>query len=338
MVGVACWLYLVVAVSLWLLLVAQADQWWFATVILFGPRWTALLPLVILLPAALAVRRRSIWPMAAGALVVLFPVMGLCIPWRGAMSSAQAAGAPAIRIITCNAHRGLLDSGAFARLIEETHPDVVAMQEWTSKHLAAFANDRGWYVLRDDELCLVSRYPIRRLEDVAAAAWKAQRFAGAAVCYELATPHGPVPLINLHLASPHRQFDAVLARSGGADGAVEQNSFVRRVQAGAIGRVVGRSGGATIVLGDFNTPAESDIFDTCRGPLADAFGTAGVGFGYTYRSRWTAVRIDHVLSGGSWRPRRCWVGPDVGSPHRPLIAELEWVGGAAATDESARRD
>ena len=35
-----------------------------------------------------------------------------------------------------------------------------------------------------------------------------------------------------------------------------------------------------------------------------------------------AVRIDHILAGPGWRCGRCWVGPDVGSPHRPLLADL----------------
>jgi endonuclease/exonuclease/phosphatase (EEP) superfamily protein YafD len=325
-VGVACWLYLVAALSLWLFLLAQADRWWPATLVLFGPRWVALLPLVILLPAALLLRRRSLWTLAGAAMLVLFPVMGLSVPWRQVISPRSEPIGPGIRVITCNAHRSLLDSTAFANLIASTRPDVVAIQEWTSKHQAAFANDPGWYVLRDGELCLVSRYPIRKVEDVGAANWKPHNIAGAAVCYELATPHGPVPFINLHLASPHRQFDGILGRSADAPADVEKNSDIRRAQAGAVNRAASRLGTATLIAGDFNTPAESDVFDACRGRLADAFDAAGLGLGYTYYSRWTAVRIDHVLCGPCWRPIRCWIGPEVGSPHRPLIAELEWVG------------
>jgi vancomycin resistance protein VanJ len=40
------------------------------------------------------------------------------------------------------------------------------------------------------------------------------------------------------------------------------------------------------------------------------------------------VRIDHILAGPGWYCARCWVGPDVGSPHRPVLADLiaTWKG------------
>jgi endonuclease/exonuclease/phosphatase (EEP) superfamily protein YafD len=47
---------------------------------------------------------------------------------------------------------------------------------------------------------------------------------------------------------------------------------------------------------------------------------------YTFFGGKTAVRIDHILAGPGWRCRRCRVGPDAGSPHRPVIADMTWVG------------
>jgi vancomycin resistance protein VanJ len=38
------------------------------------------------------------------------------------------------------------------------------------------------------------------------------------------------------------------------------------------------------------------------------------------------VRIDHVLAGPGWHCDRCRVGPHVGSPHRPVLADLIWSG------------
>ena len=68
---------------------------------------------------------------------------------------------------------------------------------------------------------------------------------------------------------------------------------------------------------------------TGRGALrtgACCFGTysdAGFGVGYTYCKHHTQVRIDHVLFDEGWRCRRCWVGPDSGSGHSILVADLE---------------
>jgi endonuclease/exonuclease/phosphatase (EEP) superfamily protein YafD len=78
-----------------------------------------------------------------------------------------------------------------------------------------------------------------------------------------------------------------------------------------------------LVMGDFNTPPESAIFRRVWGRYTDAFASAGWGWGYTFFTmRKIAVRIDHILAGPGWYCERCWVGPDVGSPHRPLLAEL----------------
>ncbi|HBO45279.1 MAG TPA: hypothetical protein DD670_15390 [Planctomycetaceae bacterium] len=34
------------------------------------------------------------------------------------------------------------------------------------------------------------------------------------------------------------------------------------------------------------------------------------------------ARIDHILMRSDWWPRRCWVGPDMGSDHLPVVADL----------------
>jgi endonuclease/exonuclease/phosphatase (EEP) superfamily protein YafD len=92
---------------------------------------------------------------------------------------------------------------------------------------------------------------------------------------------------------------------------------------------LGRDGAALLIAGDFNLPPESAIFRASWGGYTDAFPAAGCGYGYTKFTRWWGARIDHVLAGAGWQVRDCTVGPDVGSDHRPVLATLEWVGGAA---------
>ena len=84
-----------------------------------------------------------------------------------------------------------------------------------------------------------------------------------------------------------------------------------------------------ILAGDFNMPTDSSIYRRDWAKYRNAFSDAGLGCGYTEWPRirgfsW-GVRIDHILTAGSWRPRRCWVGPDIGSDHLPLVADLVWV-------------
>ena len=56
LVAVSCWIYLVILLGLWLGL-SWGDTWWPATLIMFTPRLVLALPVVVLFPAALLLRR-----------------------------------------------------------------------------------------------------------------------------------------------------------------------------------------------------------------------------------------------------------------------------------------
>jgi len=219
-------------------------------------------------------RRRSLFTLCAAAVIIVAPVMGLCNPLavsiRARGDNRQCAKTARDHLATSTAPA--LDPDALAALIKSANPDVVALQEWTSKFDSIFPSPAGWYALRDDELCVVSRYPIRRLRDVGVENWNKKETAGAAVCYEVAMPQGPVPLINLHLASPHRAFEAALQRSPEGPQKIAQNSVMRLKQSQAIGRFAKAQGPAILVAGDFNTPQESDLFARSWPQLTDAYG------------------------------------------------------------------
>jgi endonuclease/exonuclease/phosphatase (EEP) superfamily protein YafD len=81
-----------------------------------------------------------------------------------------------------------------------------------------------------------------------------------------------------------------------------------------------------MIVGDFNTPPESTIFPHVWEDYRDAFSAAGWAYGYTFFGSGTMVRIDHILAGKGWSCSACRVGSHVGSPHRPVIADLVWTG------------
>ncbi|MBV8781672.1 MAG: endonuclease/exonuclease/phosphatase family protein [Phycisphaerae bacterium] len=322
LVQVACWLYTASVIVAWLVMRLLGDRRWAASVaMLFGPRWVWLVPLALLVPLAAAVRRRSLWLLLFTAGIVLFPVMGLCVPWRIAKigPSSSNAAAPKVRLLTCNVHFAALDSKALSAFISSTNPDIVALQEWTSRHRAELFGKGGWYRWRSNELYVASRYRIRRATDISED-WDDP---GSAVCFEIETPGGTVRLVNLHLASPHHQFEHVLNMSSAGPSEVLQNIAARQSQSQSVQQRCKDWAPGLIVAGDFNTPQESPIFRSCWIDFSDAFSSAGWGFGYTYYARLTIARIDHILFGADWRCLRCWVGPDVGSPHRPVIADLQ---------------
>ena len=80
-------------------------------------------------------------------------------------------------------------------------------------------------------------------------------------------------------------------------------------------------------MGDFNLPVESAIYRRSWGSFHNALSETGLGLVPTKHTRWHGVRIDHVLAGPGWQAIRAWVGPGLGGDHRPVIADLRWVGG-----------
>ena len=120
------WFYGIASLVLWLILYVTGDRWWPATVFLFGPRWIWALLLIPLMVASTLIRPKTLWVLLPTAWVVLFPVMGLQVPWRLMIPSHERAAH--LRILTCNLHRQ--DGGALATLIASAKPDVVVVQEW----------------------------------------------------------------------------------------------------------------------------------------------------------------------------------------------------------------
>lgn len=95
------YLYVLCVSIIWLALTVAGDVWWPATLILFGPRWLLLLPLVFLLPMVIIGNRRLILPLIVLLVIVMGPVMGLTISPTNAPYSKGT-----LSVITCNLQNG----------------------------------------------------------------------------------------------------------------------------------------------------------------------------------------------------------------------------------------
>jgi endonuclease/exonuclease/phosphatase family metal-dependent hydrolase len=319
-------LYLAAVLVVWLLIVLCAEHWWPATLLLFGPRWLLALPGIVLVLATAFMCRRWLWLPLLALVLVLVPFMGLCVALPSLPGNER--GPATYRVLTCNVHRRQLDTAALAACIAETRPDIVALQDWSGRHGAGLFEDGDWHLRRDDELLLASRFPIQAAEPTTDSAFTPGR--GALVRYELDTPIGTIRFFNLHLASPHEALNAVLGRERSGGAVLQANSTLRWRQSAAVVQWAREQSGPVLFAGDFNTPPDSPIYRTYWSQFTDAFGDRGLGWGVTYRTRRTALRIDHILAGPGWECRRAWVGPAVGSPHRPVIADLRWSGPAVS--------
>ncbi|MDB5304556.1 MAG: hypothetical protein JWM97_2105 [Phycisphaerales bacterium] len=316
------WTYLIVLFAFWGVMHWAGDRWWMGTLILFGPVWVTTLPLAVLVPAAVMVRRRSLWVLGASAFVAFFLVMGVCVPWQ-TWVPGRAAGAH-LRLLTCNIHGNAAGDAALTHLIIETKPDIILLQEWPSYRLPPALGDGHWHIRHDGELFIASRYRIILAHNFSD--FERSGSGGAAVRYAIDGPGGAFSLFNVHLASPHGPFDSVIMGKPQADEDLQEHIATRTLQSELLNEAALGEGGAAILAGDFNTPGEGSIYRAHWTQFTDAFSVAGLGVGHTYFGQGAAVRIDHVFSGEGWRCVDCRVAPNVGSPHHPLIADLERVG------------
>jgi endonuclease/exonuclease/phosphatase (EEP) superfamily protein YafD len=93
--------------------------------------------------------------------------------------------------------------------------------------------------------------------------------------------------------------------------------------------------GPVVVVGDFNSTDQSDVYALMREHLTDAYRASGWGFGHTFPAYGGSfrgipifplqMRLDMVFISKDFRATRAWVSRTYGeSDHRPLLIELVW--------------
>jgi endonuclease/exonuclease/phosphatase (EEP) superfamily protein YafD len=299
-----------------------ADQSWYGTVLLFAPRWPIWAPLLALVPAAALWRRRTLWVQAAALVIALGPVSDLCLPWRTVVNDDQAAFH--LRVLTCNLHDHSVNLDVLRRCIIASEADVVVLQSFSGHYGDVVSPPKDWHLRRAGQLLLASRYPILETKGCMERCFLSNN--SAAADFSIETPAGVVHVFAVHLASPRDGLQAIRDRQDGAPGMIEKNTEQRREQWQALWNHVAEVNGPIIIAGDCNLPVDSAIYREHPPQFRNAFSEAGFGFGNTFFSRRVGVRIDQIIFGPGWQCQRCWVGPDLTSPHRPVIAELDWTG------------
>jgi len=311
----ACRIYIVAVAAVWGLLAVAGDRWWPLTPLVYGPRWVFALPLAGLVPLAAWFSPRSLGVLALAAVLVAGPVTGGTMPLR---FDRAAVDAPRLRVLTCNLGRELGDPIRLSMAVAATGADVVALQECPAEFPAAVRWPDDWQVRPGPYgLCLASRFRVVGGDELRDEALGGR---GAVARWRLLTPAGVVEFVNVHLASPREGLDPFI-RQGHVSG-LRASLTERWNESAAVERWLGDPVDPRLIAGDFNLPADSAIFRRHWGRYTDCFSTAGWGWGWTKYTRWFGARIDHVLAGPGWDCPHCVVGPDVGSDHRPLVAEL----------------
>jgi len=310
-------LAVVSAACVWLL----ADRWWPATVLLFGPRWVLLLPLLPLLPLVALRDRALLLPLALGTLILLGPVIGLRTGWRRLFVSPDADRD--IRVMSFNSEGGRGMSWTPTGVLEALEVDVAALQECVPEVAERVRALEGWHTDTRGGACLISRFPIRAVTQMDREVFLAAGGAGLVVTYVLDVAGRELRLTNVHLETPRAGLEAI--RAGRIDeGAplLEGKSALRTFEHRFARRWVDSLPGPRLVLGDFNSPPESPMFREYWGGWQNAFSLTGRGLGGTRLNGWIRARIDHILADDQWTVVRSWLGPRLGSDHAPILADL----------------
>ncbi|MGI6415822.1 MAG: endonuclease/exonuclease/phosphatase family protein [Thermoguttaceae bacterium] len=316
-------LYLCSLVTVWSLIWHAGDRFWWGTLLVFGPRWAAALPLTVLIPATLVWHRRSLWLCLLACAVCFGPIMGFNLPWH--VFDQPAPDAVPLRVVTWNLGNCDADPAVIAFLLGRYNADVAALQE-CQPGFAERLGEFDWRVpmlaFREqrERLVICSRYPIDEVDTV-----DRRDFGGwgnSAMGCRLYTPAGTIAFVNLHLMTPRSGIEELLQRNPGAVSSVRTEIQRRAAESRAVRRWISGQYADAIVAGDFNMPVKSRIYQEDWSSLQNAFSNVGWGYGYTKLTRWHGVRIDHILAPPCYNLVACEVGRDSPSDHRPVIAQV----------------
>lgn len=312
--------YGVVVVGLWLAIELLTDRAWPATLIAFGPRWLAaipLLPLAIIVVVVASGRQRA-------ALILFLVVTGIVLvvgflDFRLGPGRAPDNPIKRIRIMTLNLGTSVKGE-SFDALLRAESIDVAALQEcpfsdYSLAHL-------GWQFFYGGNLCLVSRYPFSVL-DVADPdnAWR--RHSPEPMRFTIEGPSGRFQLLNVHLETIRGGLGALRAEGWQGLPQFAVNRDESRLESQAARERSKRSTEPLIVAGDFNLTVESAIYRASWGDLTNAFSRCGRGFGHTKFTGLFGIRIDHVLVSEHWACTDARVlSTRFGGDHAPLVVDL----------------
>jgi endonuclease/exonuclease/phosphatase (EEP) superfamily protein YafD len=300
-----------IAVSLILATAASwLGAWWWVPALIshFRPH-LASASLACLLLSAIARR-----PVVFAACVVLLVVHGApLLPYLGIASEARALPPANLRVLTLNMHSESTDPAALRRLIETERPDLVALTEMPNdldalvSEIAVLPRYRtGRMTASPFAVAFFSRWPVTRSQ-VERGSGQPWPVLAADIC-DTEVWQGCLRVIALHSARPFGL---------GAQQQKLQLEVAQRLAASAEDRRV-------ILMGDLNLTPWAPRFSELLtgGDLTDTGRRRGLWATWLCRLPFVGLFIDHVLVSPTILARDNRLGPDVGSDHLPVIADL----------------
>jgi len=197
-----------------------------------------------------------------------------------------------------------------SRALRNTDIDFAGFQE-TSKSMGEKLKPQNWNVHCGSSLCLLSKHSMELVN--------IEKRDFPVNLYKINLYGKDEYLLNIHLETPRKAYTNFNLSTPFAS--FTKNVNKRYHEAQQVKLLIMKYKPA-IVVGDFNMPTESSIYQENFSSMNNAFNVAGVGLGHTKFTSTYGVRIDHILTSDNYLPTKTWVYTDVGSDHHPIISNI----------------
>jgi endonuclease/exonuclease/phosphatase family metal-dependent hydrolase len=310
------------------------ERWWPIAILLYLPQQIFLLPLIVLIPAALLAEVSLGAYATLGGVVIIFLWH---VPFYIGMGGSSGPSGPLkIKIMTNNygQNHGL----PLEPFIGAEDPDFVALDDATGQ-AAAFQRAYPERTVRQvGQFVFISKAPVKA---AASLEWPLWRGNPVAAVFDVPWQGQDLAIYAVHLPTPRGDFAKLtglglirelLGRNRRrSDNMSFGEAMTARVELGRdLATVFARESRPFVAAGDFNMPQEGYVHRVVSWGLLDCFQQAGYGFGFTFPGDthnpltfgepW--LRIDYVLGGPGWHAGECRVEPNRRSQHRAVVATL----------------
>jgi endonuclease/exonuclease/phosphatase family metal-dependent hydrolase len=204
-------------------------------------------------------------------------------------------------------------------LIRETQPYVVSLQEFSLDDASVVVGREAWHIRSAGEFCLARWYPIVDLEIVPR---PDKSYHTVGIRAKVLWTGKTVPVVFIHLMPPRQGLEKIIGLPPRGIRAFRDISAVQPLESALMRRWVEECPWSTVLAGDLNLAVEHLLYRRDWSSFTVAFQQTTWGLGHTMFAKHIWLRIDRILCERDWGPTRCWVVPDVGSTHRPVIADL----------------
>jgi vancomycin resistance protein VanJ len=272
---------------------------------------------------------RAVAPLVLCGPSVLMAAVALKPVWLGGQGPACPDAEPTrFRILTLNAGGNAHPPAVpeVERAVGSLDPDIVALQELTPETLARLRRTlagRYAYCHGGWPAIVFSRLPIR-----AGCTLRFPSRGSDAQRVEIEIAGRTLVLFNVHITRPGHDLSGRLAPLRLVR---DYDPTTRDTHAALVHEQVGRALQACVLAGDLNATEWSHPYRLISATLVDAYREARRGWGNTYRvsvgrGRWhhriPVARIDYVFHSRQLITFAARLGPDSGSEHLPVIADL----------------